>query len=218
MGGRAMPREISVNCAQPETKCDQRGATPLAGAPAERGRGLPLSSPGRARPLHRRLRLVRRKALDHSRLRRQRTRPMRSSPATLRAQLALAAQGFALLRFTNAEVFHNLEGVLETIRLKLIELRPRIEDLPPELARSSSCPSAWGIAALALSRRTAFRLRIRASGASLIGVARPPILSFPHHRASGRTPVFRRAMGGRDASDGSPRPSPTNGCVNRVAP
>jgi very-short-patch-repair endonuclease len=41
---------------------------------------------------------------------------------------ALAAQGFALLRFTNDEVFHNLDGVLETIRLKLIELRPRIED------------------------------------------------------------------------------------------
>ena len=38
----------------------------------------------------------------------------------------LAAQGFALLRFTNAEVFHNLDGALETIRLKLIELRPRI--------------------------------------------------------------------------------------------
>ena len=42
---------------------------------------------------------------------------------------ALAAQGFALLRFTNDEVFHNLEGVPETIRLKLIELRPRIEEL-----------------------------------------------------------------------------------------
>jgi very-short-patch-repair endonuclease len=41
---------------------------------------------------------------------------------------ALSAQGFAILRFTNDEVFRNLEGVLETIRLKLIELRPRIED------------------------------------------------------------------------------------------
>jgi very-short-patch-repair endonuclease len=41
---------------------------------------------------------------------------------------ALAAQGFAILRFTNDEVFRNLEGVLETIRLKLIELRPRAED------------------------------------------------------------------------------------------
>ena len=41
---------------------------------------------------------------------------------------ALAARGFALLHFTNREVFHILEGVLETIRLKLIELRPRIED------------------------------------------------------------------------------------------
>jgi very-short-patch-repair endonuclease len=42
--------------------------------------------------------------------------------------MALTAQGFALLRFTNEEVFHNLDGVLETIRLKLIELRPRIEE------------------------------------------------------------------------------------------
>jgi very-short-patch-repair endonuclease len=41
---------------------------------------------------------------------------------------ALAAQGIALVRFTNDEVFHNLGGVLETIRLKLMELRPRIED------------------------------------------------------------------------------------------
>ena len=40
---------------------------------------------------------------------------------------ALAAQGFAILRFTNDEVFHNLDGVLETVRLKLIELRPRID-------------------------------------------------------------------------------------------
>ncbi len=43
---------------------------------------------------------------------------------------ALAAKGFALLRFTNDEVFHNLDGVLDTIRLKLAELRPRIEDAP----------------------------------------------------------------------------------------
>jgi very-short-patch-repair endonuclease len=41
---------------------------------------------------------------------------------------ALAAQGFAILRFTNDEVFHNLDGVLETVYLKLTELRPRIED------------------------------------------------------------------------------------------
>ena len=41
---------------------------------------------------------------------------------------ALAAQGFVILRFTNDEVFHNLDGVLETVRLKLMELRPRIED------------------------------------------------------------------------------------------
>lgn len=42
--------------------------------------------------------------------------------------VALAAQGFALLRFSNDDVFHNLGGVLETIRLKLIEPRPRIDD------------------------------------------------------------------------------------------
>jgi len=41
---------------------------------------------------------------------------------------ALAAQRFAVLRFTNDEVFHNLDGVLETIRVKLTELRPRIQD------------------------------------------------------------------------------------------
>jgi very-short-patch-repair endonuclease len=37
----------------------------------------------------------------------------------------LKANGNIVLRFTNDEVFHNIEGVLETIRLKLNELRPR---------------------------------------------------------------------------------------------
>jgi very-short-patch-repair endonuclease len=41
---------------------------------------------------------------------------------------SLAAQGFAILRFTNDEVFHNLGGVLETVYRKLTELRPRIKD------------------------------------------------------------------------------------------
>ena len=45
---------------------------------------------------------------------------------------ALAAQGFAVLRFTNDDVFRNLDGVLETIRLKLTELRPRIGDSASE--------------------------------------------------------------------------------------
>ncbi|RBP05128.1 very-short-patch-repair endonuclease [Roseiarcus fermentans] len=40
---------------------------------------------------------------------------------------AIEAQGFSVLRFTNDEVFRNLDGVLETIRLKLAELRPRID-------------------------------------------------------------------------------------------
>jgi very-short-patch-repair endonuclease len=41
---------------------------------------------------------------------------------------ALNAQGYAVLRFTNVEVFPNIDGVLETIRLKLIELRPCLQD------------------------------------------------------------------------------------------
>jgi very-short-patch-repair endonuclease len=40
----------------------------------------------------------------------------------------LKAQGYSVLRFTNDEIFHNIEGVLETIRLKLNELRPRLQD------------------------------------------------------------------------------------------
>jgi very-short-patch-repair endonuclease len=41
---------------------------------------------------------------------------------------ALAAQGFAVVRFTNEDVFRNLDGVLETVRAKVTDLRPRIED------------------------------------------------------------------------------------------
>ena len=40
----------------------------------------------------------------------------------------LAAEGFDILRFTNEDVYCNLDGVLETIRVKLTELRPRIDD------------------------------------------------------------------------------------------
>ena len=42
-----------------------------------------------------------------------------------RREETLRANGNSVLRFTNDDVFHNLEGVLETIRLKLIELRPQ---------------------------------------------------------------------------------------------
>ncbi|HKI15073.1 MAG TPA: DUF559 domain-containing protein [Roseiarcus sp.] len=41
---------------------------------------------------------------------------------------ALAAQGFDILRFANEDVYGNLDGVLETIRLRLMELRPRIDE------------------------------------------------------------------------------------------
>jgi very-short-patch-repair endonuclease len=39
-------------------------------------------------------------------------------------EAALRAQGFYLLRVSNEDVFRNLEGVLETIRLNLRERRP----------------------------------------------------------------------------------------------
>ena len=39
----------------------------------------------------------------------------------------LSAMGFAILRFANDDVFREIDGVVETIRLKLGELRPRIE-------------------------------------------------------------------------------------------
>jgi very-short-patch-repair endonuclease len=41
---------------------------------------------------------------------------------------ALAAQGYDVLRFTNDDVFHNLNGVLETIHARLATLRPRRDD------------------------------------------------------------------------------------------
>jgi very-short-patch-repair endonuclease len=41
---------------------------------------------------------------------------------------ALAAQGYDVLRFTNDDVFHNLNDVLETIHMRLATLRPRRDD------------------------------------------------------------------------------------------
>jgi very-short-patch-repair endonuclease len=41
---------------------------------------------------------------------------------------ALAAQGYDVLRFTNDDVFHNLDGVLETIYMRLRALRPRPDE------------------------------------------------------------------------------------------
>ena len=54
----------------------------------------------------------------------------RALPATRRAQPRSRHRASPYLRFTNDEVFRNLDGVLETIRLKLMELRPRIEGSP----------------------------------------------------------------------------------------
>jgi very-short-patch-repair endonuclease len=44
-----------------------------------------------------------------------------------RRDLRLRSMGYEILRFRNQEVYENLEGVAETIRLKQAELRPRIE-------------------------------------------------------------------------------------------
>jgi very-short-patch-repair endonuclease len=41
---------------------------------------------------------------------------------------ALAAEGFDILRFTNEDVYVNPDGVLETIRMRLTELMPRIDE------------------------------------------------------------------------------------------
>jgi very-short-patch-repair endonuclease len=41
---------------------------------------------------------------------------------------ALAAPGFAILRFTKDDIYRNLEGVLETVYARLMELRPRVEE------------------------------------------------------------------------------------------
>ena len=38
---------------------------------------------------------------------------------------ALAAQGFTVMRFNNEDVYENLDGVLETIHIGVVELRPR---------------------------------------------------------------------------------------------
>jgi very-short-patch-repair endonuclease len=46
----------------------------------------------------------------------------------LRRTAALAAHGFAVLRFANDGVYRNLDGLAETIAMKLMELRPRIEE------------------------------------------------------------------------------------------
>ncbi|HSV00636.1 MAG TPA: DUF559 domain-containing protein [Roseiarcus sp.] len=40
---------------------------------------------------------------------------------------ALAASGFEVLRLTNDDIYRKLDGLLETIWAKLIELRPRTE-------------------------------------------------------------------------------------------
>ena len=44
-----------------------------------------------------------------------------------RRDVVLKADGFVVLRIGNDDVFNNLEGVLETIRLRLVETLPRDE-------------------------------------------------------------------------------------------
>jgi very-short-patch-repair endonuclease len=53
---------------------------------------------------------------------------------------ALKHQGYEILRFANDEVFHNYDGVLETIRLKLLELRPRLYE---DVFEGGATPPPW---------------------------------------------------------------------------
>jgi very-short-patch-repair endonuclease len=125
-GGSRDAGEISVACAEPETKCDQRRAAP--------GQGLRRKEVGGFR-FRRQVALggfIADFASFDARLLIEVDGATHSTDEELARDAAraaaLAAQGFALLRFTNDEVFHNLDGVLDTIRPKLVELRPRIED------------------------------------------------------------------------------------------
>jgi very-short-patch-repair endonuclease len=42
-------------------------------------------------------------------------------------EAALRENGHSILRFTNDDIYRNLDGVVETIWMKLCELRPRVE-------------------------------------------------------------------------------------------
>jgi Protein of unknown function (DUF559) len=55
-------------------------------------------------------------------------RQTKKSPAMRFARRRSLRKGYDVLRFTNEDVFCNLDGVLETIRMRLIELRPRLQD------------------------------------------------------------------------------------------
>jgi len=60
-----------------------------------------------------------------------------------RRDAMLKANGNSVLRFTNDEVFHNIDHVLETTRLKLNELRPRVTAVWPQ--KGAKIPSPlWG--------------------------------------------------------------------------
>lgn len=60
---------------------------------------------------------------------------------------ALHSEGYTILRFTNEDVYRHLDGVVEMVRLKLAELRPRLceansderrDPPPPQGGRESS--------------------------------------------------------------------------------
>ena len=44
----------------------------------------------------------------------------------------LRSNGNSILRFTNEEVYSNLDGIVETIWLKLRELHPRMDAFSPQ--------------------------------------------------------------------------------------
>jgi uncharacterized protein DUF559 len=55
-------------------------------------------------------------------------RPLARSAYDAARAAALAAQGFTVMRFNDEDVYENLDGVLETIYIRILELRPRTED------------------------------------------------------------------------------------------
>ena len=132
-GGSRHAEPFGAACPNAPAQCDERRAPSLARPPAQAGLGFPVPAPGCPRRVHRRLRLLRgannRRPPDYGSGGDGATHSTNEEVAHDAARsAALRAMGFDVLRFTNDDVFRNLGGVLETIRLRLAELRPRIDD------------------------------------------------------------------------------------------